>query len=387
MKKQIMLLGALAVVLTLVITGCKTEPDEEKDGKESAIPLPIGVWVNGRQSNYGGTVWYTFNATAGNWYFVHWDASSPYISVRLLLSDERVTDEGRNDNSGEVNSIRLDGTAYVTVERRTSGAFSYKIMVEEREGWRIIKQVPVDSVYARSVGQFNTDFVVSHAITDTVVDVAEQMGDMNTNIEAYRMATLYGTSNLTGLPNDEFLQNIEKFQGVSVRLGHTGINNFLPRIFGSNVADEDKELFDAYVDAYRGVNLLSAKQQGVKDDYTTTVNLGNGPVSIGDLLQNVNTLTGTETYSLSGQYPTRDTLHSAASTLLPDDVYGALGADVLTNVGNFEQLLGLLQRAHGFGMDTTFSADALRAIALAGGVGDAQIEINKIFPDDELTQE
>jgi hypothetical protein len=250
---------------------------------------------------------------------------------------------------------------------------------------------PVTAV--RKIESNNTQLPVTMAITGTAKSVAGEVDDMRWNIEAYnKLRKAYGATN--GMPSPEFLEKILDFNSLAFVQGHNTLkgdkyNNMNSFDFITDaivnldgmVKAEDKELFKAYIMALRGVNFISARDQ-VNNDYDASINLGNGSTTVGALLQNINNLNGEGAdYEMTGAYPASADLHAAASALLPnaDNAYPGLIKDVMTNMGNMEQLLGLLTRAYSFGkFDITFEQEARSAISAAtGGRAGSGIKIDK----------
>ncbi|MDR1277845.1 MAG: hypothetical protein LBK02_03760 [Treponema sp.] len=250
---------------------------------------------------------------------------------------------------------------------------------------------PVTAV--RKIEENNTQLAVTLGITGTATSVAGEVDDMRWNIDIYDKARK--NSNITkGMPSPEFLDKILDFNTYAFVQGHNtlksakynNMNSFdfitdaITNLDGM-VKDEDKELFKAYIKALRGVNFISARDQ-VNNDYDTSINLGNGSTTVGALLQNINNLNGEGTdYEMTGAYPASADLHAAASALLPnaDNAYPGLIKDVITEMGNYEQLLGFLTRAYSFGkFDITFEQEAYSAISTAtGGRAGSGIMIDK----------
>jgi hypothetical protein len=242
---------------------------------------------------------------------------------------------------------------------------------------RVVSPVTVVTDY--NITEHSTQAAFNAVNTGTVKSVAGEVDDMRWNIDIYNKARK--NSNITkGMPSPEFLDKILDFNAISFNRGNAPItdvsiyNNM--NIFDymvdtitnldDMVKEEDKELFKAYIMALRGVNFISARDQ-VNNDYTASINLGNGSTTIGALLQNINNLNGEGTdYEMVGAYPASADLHAAASALLPnaDNAYPGLIKDVITEMGNYEQLLGFLTRVYSFGkLDITFEDDAISAIS------------------------
>jgi hypothetical protein len=231
----------------------------------------------------------------------------------------------------------------------------------------------VRSVTATPIYSDSVNLSVKNAITNTAVTVAGEVDDMRRNVLIYTNLRKYQGAT-KGMPSPEFLTSITDFNALAFINGHNGRNyksfdvmmDAVTNLDGM-VKDEDKELFKAYIMALRSVNFISARDQ-VNNDYEASINLGNGSTTVGALLQNINDLNGEGTdYQLSGTYPTTANLHAAASALLPnaDNAYPGLIKDVITEMGNMEQLLGLLERGYVLGKTITFSPEALQAIAVA----------------------
>jgi hypothetical protein len=68
-----------------------------------------------------------------------------------------------------------------------------------------------------------------------------------------------------------------------------------------------------------------------------------------------------------------ESVKSILDGLLPDDAYDDLISRVVTEIGSFKQLLGMLQKIKSYGKNTTFSQTALNSLATAD-VGGADID-------------
>jgi hypothetical protein len=240
---------------------------------------------------------------------------------------------------------------------------------EKIRAWLLRTVLPVD---VNNVSQWTTfplnewQGPVDQGITDMTKAVAAQAINMQRNINGnWRSLPAVNKQNIVP-PDKEFLNNVVTFQARMLLYGHTPINEMLTTLKAKvqDVVHDNGDLFVAYVNAYRGLNYMSARhQEGKDDDYTTQINLGNGPVSIGDLLGEINANNGEMAdYALDKPYPAPADLLAGAVALLPDDAYGVLGEDIIIEIGNFEQLLGLLQRAHSRDLDTTFSTGVAEEI-------------------------
>jgi hypothetical protein len=256
---------------------------------------------------------------------------------------------------------------------------------EEEKDWTIIQKqlYTVSPVTAQDIRPGHTPLSAKNIINNTAIGTANSAENMKINIGMYRSGRDYHKIT-KGMPtDDEFLDTILTFNKCAVTNGHDGMTEAnltefedmtdLLANFPDMVKEEDRELFKKLIAAYRGVNFIQARDRAT-DDYTAPISLSAGTqTNIGNLLQDVNGSNGErEDYSLTGNYPTTADLRADIFDLLPespDSAYPGLIKDMVTIIGNFEQLYGLLTRAYSVGQDQTLSTEAVNAIKTATGCG------------------
>jgi len=245
----------------------------------------------------------------------------------------------------------------------------------DKKTWRDVHQQPVNPItsHVKLIGG-NPQSYANDVINIYARGSAHDADSIYRNINEYEFSRFVDYDQ-SGFPGTDFTEKLGSFVGGSFVSGHRTPNGnaayfderMLPAIFELNgiVAPKDRALFAAYANAHRGVNFMLARYD-VDDDYTTQFDLGTGPVTMADLIQNINdSSNGTVNYPLSGKYPTDLRAKTATLVADADNAYPHMVNDVITFAGNIEQLLGILQRARALGYSSQFTPEAMRAIVEA----------------------
>jgi hypothetical protein len=235
----------------------------------------------------------------------------------------------------------------------------------------------IDDVDMEIIDANSSQAEITAAITQAVKSMCREITDMRTNIASYRAA--YEQGYIDGLPSKAFLDSVDEFHTGLFSTGQAAINTMVGTL-GDNVGNKD--LFTAYVNALRGMSFIGVKNN-TNSNYTATFSLGSGTVSVGSLIETVNTKNPAEDadYPVSGTYPIVS-INSNAVKMLPSDYY-AIGSGIITEMVNFEKFLAFQMRVVGLGKNASLSREALNAITAAFGgiVADEGLEDSGDAPD------
>jgi hypothetical protein len=238
-----------------------------------------------------------------------------------------------------------------------TGEGEEKTWKDVTKNWRLVSAITPDLV---------EEGYVNGPINRTAVAVANETENMDQNLRRFGAASL-NPDLYKGAPTEAYVINTMQFHYDYFTTGRSAIDTMVGQMSGDSnyLGNNNPALFNAYMDALRGMYFMSARHNKT-DDYTTQFNLGNGAVSVGSLLDAVTAIKNTETYTKFGAYPI-SAVKNAAVGMLPDEdnAYGYMGRGIITEIGNFEQLLAVIQHGKALGMDTSFVGEAITAIGHA----------------------
>ena len=220
-----------------------------------------------------------------------------------------------------------------------------------------------------------------NAFSTALMSLAGPVTDMKHNVD--RFNSYLNNPAVFDLPSADWVEKVSGFALGAVRFGRSEIEDMFEHIADNYVSEENRELFTAYIDAFRGMNYIGVRKDNGAD-YTTNFDLGSGVTTVGDMLQRINDLTGENNYTAEGTHPRAD-IRAAAVALMGMDnetngsVYNEkrLADGVIGMIGNLEQLIGLVQHVrHDYvnGPQATPSQEASNTLNAALGEGGISIQ-------------
>jgi uncharacterized repeat protein (TIGR02543 family) len=321
----ILIITALAMIMVFTMTSCN-------DGTETAYYTVTYDFNGGIGNNNRNQVSYP-NQKSGDIIRVY-DRSN--IAIHVLSFHRTNYDFTGWNTKADGGGISYSPGDWFVINSNIT-LYAQWDYIPPPTSWR---DLPLADVMDYGVVFFPTGGNQGHmttAMNNSTLGLLISISTMRSNIQLFRNASVEW--DLTGLPNQAFMTDIITFQEAVFFNGMGEVDKFLAEITTNHVTVENRELFTAYVNAYRGMSYIGVRNRDTQD-YESTVNWGNGAASVTDLLQTVNSIKGEETYFANGEHQ-KTAMRNGAVSLLEDTAEGRLVADVIIIFGNFSQYIGL----------------------------------------------